>query len=221
MKIDIRIITCNRIRTNEKGVNYIHTSIANFLSAGGAMGNPVGLYVSHPDTAFVETYRDQFGIIPADQELDGFQNYIRACTEQTSYDLMLILEDDLDFSSDFIQKLSFWLTKNIHYLANNLVTLYTPYVEITRCLDEGKDVWKYPVDGFYGTQAILGGKKVMQQCGEFIKRVQGMPYDMAIKEWLKATNRGLISTVPCLVQHIGVISSIHGQNMHTTPGFLK
>ena len=113
------------------------------------------------------------------------------------------------------------MKKYTHYLANNLVTLYTPYIEINTCIDQGKDIWKYPVDAFYGTQAILGGKRAIQLCGEYIKGIQGMLWDMAMKKWLKETNRGLVSTVPCLVQHIGVISSIHGQKMHTTYGFIK
>ncbi|MCP4368493.1 MAG: hypothetical protein GY797_10350 [Deltaproteobacteria bacterium] len=221
MKIDIRILTCDRTRKSDKGVNYIHTTIVNFLSAGGSNNNPVSLYVSHSETTFVDTYSDKFKIIPADSEVNGNQNFIRACTEPSSSELILVLEDDLEFSSDFVQKLTFWLDRNNQHLKNNLVTLYTPYIEINRCLDEGKDMWKYPIDAFYGTQALLGSRKLFQECGESIRGVHGMLWDMAIKEWMKATGRGLVSTVPCFVQHIGVISSLHGQDMHTTSGFLK
>ena len=76
MEIDIRITTCDR--TRNKGVNYIHTTLTNFLCAGGAIGNPVSLYVSHPDISYVNNYADQFKILPATQELNGYQNYVRA-----------------------------------------------------------------------------------------------------------------------------------------------
>jgi hypothetical protein len=221
MKFDIRILTCDRVQKNTRAVNYIHTTIVNFLSVGGANDNPVSLYVSHPDAKYVALYSDQFEIVHTDKELVGYDNFIRVCTEPSSCEFILILEDDLDFSSDFLDKISHWLTKYIYVFSNNIVTLYTPYAEINQCLREGKDLWQYPIDGFYGTQALLGTPMIMHECGEFIKKVERLPWDMAIKEWLKATNRGLISTVPCLVQHIGVISSIHGQHMHTTPGFVK
>ena len=32
------------------------------------------------------------------------------------------------------------MKKYTHYLANNLVTLYTPYIEINTCIDQGKDI---------------------------------------------------------------------------------
>ena len=221
MKIDIRILTCDRVRKNTRAVNYIHTTIVNFLSAGGADDNPVSLYVSHPDIKYIEMYRDQFKIVPVDKDINGNDNFSRTCTEPSSCEFMLILEDDLDFPLNFIQKISYWLTKYMHIVHDSVITLYTPYAEINQCLREGQELWKYPIDGFYGTQALLGTPAIMHECGEFIKNMEGMLWDMAIKEWLKATNRGLISTVPCLVQHIGVISSIHGQHMHTTPGFVK
>lgn len=143
MKIDIRILTCDRTRKNVNGVNYIHTTILNLLSSGGANGNPVTLYVSHLDTKYIDMYRNQFNIYAADQELDGFQNFMRACSEPSSSELLLILEDDLDFSSNFIDKLTLWLGKYNHYLMSNLVTLYASYIEVKRCLDEGREVWRY------------------------------------------------------------------------------
>jgi hypothetical protein len=221
MKFDIRMLTCDRVQKNARAVNYVHTTIVNFLSAGGAHDNQVSLYVSHPDTRYVEVYCNQFTIVPAYENITGYDNFIRACTEPSACEFLLVLEDDLDFSTDFLPKISQWLTKHARLLDNNIVTLYTPYVEINQCLREGRELWHYPVEGFYGTQALLGTSTIMHACGEFIKNVENLPWDMAIKEWLKATNRGIISTVPCLVQHIGVISSVHGQHMHTSPGFVK
>jgi hypothetical protein len=221
MNFDIRITTCDRTKRSPKGVNYIHATIANFLCAGGANSNPCSLYVSHPETDYVNVYCDEFSIIPAARALDGYENYMRACAVPSSCDILMILEDDLDFASNFLEKVSNWLEKNYRLLANNIVTLYTPYDAINQCLDHGKDCWAYPVVAFYGTQAILGLPMMINECGKFIGTVERLPYDMAIKEWLTATRRGIISTVPCFVQHIGMISSIHGQQMHRTLGFLR
>ncbi len=221
MKFDIRIVTCDRTKRMANGKNYIDKTIANFLNVGGAFSNPVSLYISHPETDYVDKYRDQFKLAAADQELNGNENFIRACTTPSSGDIILILEDDLDFSSYFMYRLSAWVEKYHHFITNNIVTLYTPYGQINQCLQQGKDFWNYPIDGFYGTQGILGSYTIMNECGQFIKNVNGMLWDMAIKEWLTTTGRGIISTVPSFVQHIGDISSIHGKNIHTAPGFLK
>ncbi len=221
MKFDIRIMTCDRSTRMANGINYIHTTIANFIAAGGALSNSVTLYVSHPNTKYVEIYRDQFKISSTEQELDGNSNFVRVSSQPTSDDLIIILEDDLDFSSDFMNKISSWVKKNYHLLSNNIISLYTPYIDINKCLEEGRDYWDYPVEAFYGTQAILGIPHLINECGQFIKNINGMLWDMAIKEWLTSTKRGIISSAPCFVQHIGIISSVHGQIMHTTAGFVK
>lgn len=83
---------------------------------------------------------------------------------------------------------------------------------------------KYPVDDFYGTQAMVYDKKTAENFGEYLlgnlETVQE-PYDMALKRFIKEIDPEvkLYATTLSLVQHMGTVSTGLG-NGHQTSNFV-
>jgi hypothetical protein len=130
-----------------------------------------------------------------------------------------IIEDDVQFSKDF----------NNHYekVLQNLpssryvIALYACY-----------DFWnnplvnnlfaKYPVDNFYGTQAMLFDIHTAREFGKYLAGTIGKEaYDLALKTFIKEINPNvkLYATKYSLVQHIGQVSTGLGHH-HQTANFI-
>jgi len=84
------------------------------------------------------------------------------------------------------------------------------------------EIAKYPVDMFYGTQAMVFDLKTAREFGAYLlKNIGKEPYDLALKTFIKTVNLevGLYVSKMSLVQHIGDISTGLG-NGHQTFNFI-
>ena len=131
----------------------------------------------------------------------------------------LIVEDDIIFSKDF----------NYHYsqILNNIpapryvIALYACYDFKDKHLTNNL-YNEYPVDDFYGTQAMLFDIHTARQFGEYLAGAIGKEaYDLALKTFIKEINPQvkLYATKYSLVQHIGQVSTGLGYN-HQTANFI-
>lgn len=128
----------------------------------------------------------------------------------------LIIEDDIIFCKDF----------DYHYsqILNNIpapryiIALYACYdFKGMRLINNLYN--EYPVDDFYGTQAMLFDIHTAREFGEYLAGTIGKEaYDLALKTFIKEINPQvrLYATKYSLVQHIGQVSTGLGCNHQTT-----
>jgi GR25 family glycosyltransferase involved in LPS biosynthesis len=125
----------------------------------------------------------------------------------------LIIEDDVKLSKDFNEHLE--KVKSNIPTSRYAVALYS-------CYQWNKDLEKYPIDMFYGTQAMLYDIETARGFGEYLAQNIGKePYDLALKTYIKKVDPEVIlyATKYSLVQHIGDISTGLGGG-HKTGHFI-
>jgi hypothetical protein len=125
----------------------------------------------------------------------------------------LIIEDDVKLSKDFDEHLE-KVRSNIP-TSRYAVALYS-------CYQWNKDLEKYPIDMFYGTQAMLYDIETARGFGEYLAQNIGKePYDLALKTYIKEVDPEVIlyASKYSLVQHIGDISTGLGGG-HKTGHFI-
>lgn len=121
----------------------------------------------------------------------------------------LVIEDDVIFCKNF-EKIYEALKKQLPE-GKYAIALYSCY---NWQLDSGKMLVDYPVDDFYGTQALLYDKETAIGFGEYLLHhldyIGGELWDMALKRYIKEIDPDvkLYATRLSLVQHIGNKSSI-------------
>lgn len=131
----------------------------------------------------------------------------------------LIVEDDVEFS------------KNFNYYYENILK-NLPSSRYAIALYACYDFWnkplfnnffaEYPVDSFYGTQAMLFDIHTAREFGSYLAGTIGKEaYDLALKTFIKEINPQvkLYATQYSLVQHIGQVSTGLGNN-HQTNNFI-
>lgn len=86
-------------------------------------------------------------------------------------------------------------------------------------------VVNYPVEDFYGTQAMMFDTKTQEELSAYIQlNIGKTPYDMLIKKYSKEFNVPIYATNYSLFQHIGKISTglgYHHQAFNFIDDFLK
>lgn len=120
----------------------------------------------------------------------------------------LIVEDDVFFSpgfADHLQTLIASLEAGPSGCQDYAIALYS-------CYNWGREdigVVKYPLDSFYGTQAMLYDLKTAREFGHFLMgRVGYEPYDLALKSFVaQSPSTSLFASTRSLVQHIGESTS--------------
>lgn len=162
---------------------------------------------------------------------------------QKDFSHILLCEDDIEFCHGWLDYLLYWKD---HFNPDDripLTTLYTPYNHIDILFKNKEYYWKYNVKDFYGTQCILISKKHLNIFYNFFKRYLKTPeqytfcsiantqvthkilkyrsFDFWLREGMLYIDKNIkyfLSVIPCLVQHLGDISSI-GCSFHTADGY--
>jgi hypothetical protein len=146
---------------------------------------------------------------------DSQYNYARALL--TTKD-GLIIEDDV--------KLSRYFDKALDEVIRNIptpryaVALYSCYNWTQDNFNEV--IAKYPIDMFYGTQAMLYDIETAREFGAYLlENIGKEPYDLALKTFIKTVNPEVIlyASKLSLVQHMGDVSTGLG-NGHQCFNFL-
>lgn len=130
----------------------------------------------------------------------------------------LIIEDDV--------KLSRYFDTALIEIINNIpteryaVALYSCY-NWTQ-YNKYETIAEYPIDMFYGTQAMLYDLETAREFGAYLlKNIGREPYDLALKTFIKTVNPEVVlyASKLSLVQHIGDVSTGLG-NEHQCFNFL-
>jgi hypothetical protein len=117
----------------------------------------------------------------------------------------LIIEDDVYLSRNF----EFFLNR----IEEHLSTINRYAIALYSCYEWPSQnpigIIEYPVDNFYGTQAMLYDKITAKEFGEFLmSRIGVEPYDLALKSYIKENPEVLLLASTCsIVQHIGHTST--------------
>ena len=146
---------------------------------------------------------------------DSQYNYARALL--TTKD-GLIIEDDV--------KLSRYFDKALNEVIRNIPTARYA-VALYSCYNWGQyskyeTIAEYPIDMFYGTQAMLYDLETAKEFGAYLlENIGREPYDLALKTFIKTVNPEvkLYASKLSLVQHIGDVSTGLG-NGHQCFNFL-
>lgn len=120
---------------------------------------------------------------------------------------IVVLEDDLQFSKDWIKSLR-EIVEGLHGINGRrlLLTLYSPNTrEPLEAHQAGRKWVSRPYSGFYGPQAIYYPLGVRD---EYMAYLTGhpidAPHDLALGEVMKALRIPMFTSAPCLVQHMEV-----------------
>lgn len=123
----------------------------------------------------------------------------------------LIIEDDVRLCRKFSQYLE--KVKSDIPTPRYALALYSCY-QWTQ-IPNGLTIAKYPIDMFYGTQAMLYDIETARGFGEYLAQNIGKePYDLALKTYIKEIDPEVIlyASKLSLVQHIGDVSTGLGNN---------
>lgn len=134
---------------------------------------------------------------------DSQYNYARALL--TTKD-GLIIEDDVKLSRYFDKALN-EVIRNIP-TARYAVALYSCYNWTQDNFNEV--IAKYPINMFYGTQAMLYDIETAREFGAYLlENIGREPYDLALKTFIKTVNPEVVlyASKLSLVQHIGDVST--------------
>jgi len=130
----------------------------------------------------------------------------------------LIIEDDVKLSRKFDQYLD--KVKSDIPSKRYAVALYSCYQWIQ--INNNLVVAEYPIDMFYGTQAMLYDIETARGFSEYLAQNIGKePYDLALKTYIKEIDPEVVlyASKASLVQHIGDVSTGLG-NGHTAYNFI-
>jgi|688.fasta_scaffold451004_3 hypothetical protein len=130
----------------------------------------------------------------------------------------LIIEDDVKLSRKFDQYLD--KVKLDIPTSRYAIALYSCYNWIN--IPNGLTIAEYPINDFYGTQAMLYDIKTARGFSEYLAQNIGKePYDLALKTYIKEVDPEVVlyASKLSLVQHIGDISTGLG-NGHTAYNFI-
>jgi|SRR5579871_2883667 len=151
----------------------------------------------------------------------------RRCLDQnrvnpgSSY--ILVMEDDIKFADGWIVRFSEILEEAISVYSNRFIlSLYTPGSPTP--LDAYRSGKKWILRShseFYGVQAVLFPLAVRDEfMKESTERPTFLPHDLSLGKVLGKLGIPILSTAPCLVQHVGRVSSAECA-WHDSKSFLE
>lgn len=117
----------------------------------------------------------------------------------------LVIEDDVEVCKDFMSR----VTQAIEDMPEpGILALYSAYSFPRR---DGKvEIVDYPVDTFFGTQAMYFPEEHRVRFAEWVLsrlHIEHEPYDFAVKSYCKEYGVPLYGLSYSLVQHMGVVTT--------------
>ena len=135
----------------------------------------------------------------------------------------LIVEDDIIFAKHFFEYLA-KIQNDINTFKENVGERYA--IALYSCYswpnNTTVNLTSYPVDSFYGTQAMLYDEYTAREFGHFLMgRIGVEPYDLALKTYISTVDPSvkLIAATRSIVQHAGHTTSGLGF-FHQTSNFI-
>lgn len=142
---------------------------------------------------------------------------------------VLFLEDDIDVCAEFFDSVGAWIDGICadEQEWSPVYALGANYPQIDDIAANGGTVWRYPVDQFYGTQALVFDSNDVRSVADYLRAHcydrahDGTAYDLIIADW--ARQRGIshfVASCPSFIQHVGRTSSIRPRpHTHTFPSW--
>jgi hypothetical protein len=212
------------VMTVERRNAYVHR-----LLSGLSSGSSVRLISGSPKIDYLTQYRTSpsFEIFaPSPQEWSEFErtpvehravwNYWRSLRLGPKRNTrgLLVFEDDVIVATGWERRLFDTVEQLKRKVGERFVlSLYIAWRRLTP--DRGCFYATYPVTTFFGTQAIYYPESIRASFAAYIEetglKVFRSPYDMLLKEYIRMMGIPLYVTVPCLVQHVGVVGTGLGQ----------
>ena len=209
------LITANR----SPRPNYLLTTLDNLLTHGGLRAAPPEL---HTFTIIDGTADDLYwaldtldplagrevgcvsGALPANRNVA----YALRFAASVGAPWVLFLEDDIDVCADFFASTAAWLA-DFADPRYPIFPLGANYPQVDAPTNYGC-AWEYPIDKFYGTQALALRADTAVSVADYIdthcysRTHDGTAYDLLIADWARANGYGsFLTPAPSFVQHIG------------------
>lgn len=207
---DFSIAIKTHDRTPRGGRNYLEETLDNFCRATALTDVSHGLYIARGEGRTLH---------------QNAREAIRMAAEHPDRARwVMVLEDDLDFCDGFLDSALRWLED--HASDERLMYAFgANYDQIRVATERGLTAWHYPVDAFYGAQALawkredaaelaewLGPdpfyRSLDKQTGE-VTEIRDHGHDLLLQHW--GRHRGVthfLASAPSFVQHIGRQSGI-------------
>lgn len=194
---------------------------------------PVTIMAGHPDTSFIEQYiGDPLVAVVAPSETEyapiadqpvrarAVWNFGRALGTKIGRNggksHRLVMEDDVQLSLGWLPYLD-KVRQAVEQLHERyIVSLYVPADDESgqvqfdfpnEARQRGEIIAPYPIDKFYGTQALFMPDIVRAELEEWIKgaveKNDPDPYDWLTRRFVAGTNCPFYCSIPVLAQHIG------------------
>ena len=199
---------------------------------------PVSLVLGSPLSAYVDHYR-QSGISIVDMGPSTWSwienlalrhratwNYYRCLTQPAGGSGgTLVIEDDIRFARGWLSRLTATLAALDEAAAGDFaLSLYCPADFPLEAYLRGQLYAEYPLERFYGTQAVYYTAKTRRGFGAFLKKhgvvANQAPYDILLRYYLYEAGLPLFATAPSLVQHMGKQSTGLG-GWYEAPSFME
>jgi len=134
-------------------------------------------------------------------------------------DWAMVLEDDIDVCSDFLESVVSWLAD--FRLPDPMMYVFgANYKNIRNLYQKGKSVWLYPCGNFYGALCCVWSPATAMDIVEWYgpdpaylnkdgSKIYGRGHDLMLARW--GRERGLkhfLASVPCFIQHTGLESGL-------------
>ena len=200
---------------------YIHELLSRLCA-----GTELRIVVGSPETGYLECRRSDLSIEVVRASPDDWDRFRDGPLQQrASWNYwrtlmhgvvdprrlgLLVFEDDVVTAAGWRDRLEAAIDQiESKYGRDYVLSLYHTHL-LTR--DYAEAFYSiYPLQGFFGTQAIFYPEQVRIGFARYLKRngvdSNRLPYDLLLKEFLAEQKIRLFATAPCLVQHIGTIST--------------
>lgn len=236
--VNIVVKTINRVPTG--GVNYLGKTIDN-LARGGVFKSPhlhkfiiVDSGSEDVERFIKEEFYSRCQLIDSNIN-HRFMEYgdnhtlhqcasraIKLSSEDLEVTWSMVIEDDIDVCSNFLESVVAWLSKYASD-SHRMYALGANYSQIAHSYARGQEFWKYPVSAFYGAQALVWSRSDADQLSSWLgddphyDGVRNHGHDLLLQRWGQSLDIShFLATVPCFVQHIGERSGI-GNKFFTFP----
>ena len=197
---------------------------------------PVFLVLGSPASAYVAHYRQVSGVSLVDMGPSTWAwienlalrrratwNYYRCLTQPAGgAGGTLVIEDDVRFARGWLPRLAATVAALKESAGDFALSLYCPWDFPRAAYLEGRLYAEYPLERFYGTQAVYYTAKTRQGFAAYLKKhgvvANREPYDVLLWQYLSEAGLPLFAAAPSLVQHRGTQSTGLGV-WHDAPSF--
>lgn len=154
----------------------------------------------------------------------GHRRCLHSWRANEGAEAVCVMEDDVSVTSDFskkVQDTALDVIKN--FGLKWVLTLYTPHSQGPLEAMRSRKKWLFRgSDGFFGAQGIVYPNRVRDEYIAYLAdHTINLPHDLAMPEVMKKIGIPILSSAPCLVQHMGSVSQGVSGPYHRSESFIQ